>query len=91
MKSIMRTAFCILAALLSLPAVGQTAKAPQPSTLTVRVTDQLGAVIGKAFVFLHSDALERENPKPFRMEPSDRIQSTSPRSDTVSNFGFSHT
>jgi hypothetical protein len=36
--------------------------------LTVRVTDQLGAVIGKAFVLLHSDALERENPKPFSIE-----------------------
>lgn len=66
----MRTASCIFAALLSLPSLAQTAKPAQlqPSALTVRVTDQLGAMIGKALVLLHSDALERENPKPFNME-----------------------
>jgi hypothetical protein len=66
----MHTASCILAALLSLPSLAQTG-APaqvQASTLTIRVTDQLGAVIGKAFLLLHADALERENPKPFSME-----------------------
>lgn len=68
----MRTASCILAALVSLPSLGQTA-APVPahtqnSALTIRVTDQLGAVIGKAFVLLHADVLERENPKPFSMD-----------------------
>jgi hypothetical protein len=70
MKQIMRTASCIVAALLSLPSLAQTARPAQvqPSPLTVRVTDQLGAVIGKAFVLLHSDSLERENPKPFSME-----------------------
>jgi hypothetical protein len=40
----------------------------QQSALGIQLTDQLGAVIGKAFVLLHSDALERENPKPFSME-----------------------
>ena len=66
----MRTASCIFAALLSLPSLAQTAKPAQlqPSALTVRLTDQLGAMIGKALVLLHSDALERENPKPFNME-----------------------
>ena len=51
-------------------AVGQT-KSPtqgQPSTLSINVSDELGAVIGKAFVLLRSDALERENPKPFSLE-----------------------
>ena len=66
----MWTASCIFAALLSLPSLAQTSRPAQvqPSTLTVRVTDQVGAVIGKAFVLLHSDALERENPKPFSVE-----------------------
>ena len=70
MKQVMRTASCIFAALLSLPSLAQTA-APalaRTSTATLRVTDQLGAVVGKAFVLLHADALERENPKPFSME-----------------------
>ena len=40
----------------------------QVSSSTIRVTDELGAVIGRAFVLLHADALERENPKSFSME-----------------------
>lgn len=38
------------------------------SSLTILVVGPLGAVIAKAFVLLHSDALERENPKPFSLE-----------------------
>jgi hypothetical protein len=70
MKPIMRIASCIFAALLCVPSLAQTATPAQvqSSTLRVRVTDQLGAVIGKAFVLLHSDALERENPKSFTIE-----------------------
>ena len=70
MKQVMPTASCIFAALISLPSLAQTA-APalaRTSTATIRVTDRLGAVVGKAFVLLHADALERENPKPFSME-----------------------
>ena len=66
----MRILCCILAALLSLPSLAQTVvpTPAQASTSTILVTDQLGAVIGKAFVMLHADALERENPKPFSMQ-----------------------
>jgi hypothetical protein len=51
-------------------AVGQTPRPAQvqPSTLSIHVSDELGAVIGRAFVLLHADALERENPKPFNLE-----------------------
>jgi len=36
--------------------------------LSVKVVDELGAVIPKALVLLHADALERDNPKPFDLE-----------------------
>ena len=67
----MRTASYILATLLSLPSLAQTARPSQiqASTLAIRVTDESGAVIGKAFVLIHSDALERGNLKPFTLEP----------------------
>lgn len=67
----MRTASYMLATLLSLPLLTQTARPSQAqaSTLEIRVTDQSGAVIGKAFVLIHSDALERGNLKPFTLEP----------------------
>lgn len=70
MKLIIRFAFCIFVTLLSVTSFAQTSgpTQPQSSILTVRVVDQLGAVIGKAFVLLHSDALERENPRPFSLE-----------------------
>ena len=66
----MHRASCIIAVLLSLPSLAQrgTPAQGQASTSTIQVTDQLGAVIGKAFVLLHADALERENPKPFSMD-----------------------
>lgn len=38
------------------------------SVVTIQVRDPLGAVISKAFVLFHSDALERDNPKPFHLE-----------------------
>jgi hypothetical protein len=36
--------------------------------VTIEVTDELGAVIPKALVVLHADALERGNPKSFNLE-----------------------
>ena len=67
----MRAALYILATLLSLPLLAQTAKPSQAqaSTLTIRVTDESGAVIAKAFVLIHSDALEQRTLKPFTLEP----------------------
>jgi hypothetical protein len=44
------------------PAQGAT------SAVTIEVTDELGAVIPKALVVLHADALERGNPKSFNLE-----------------------
>jgi hypothetical protein len=40
----------------------------QPSTATVKVTDELGAVISKTFVVFRADSLERKDPKPFYLE-----------------------
>jgi hypothetical protein len=40
----------------------------QQSPLSIKVVDELGAVIPKAMVLLHADALERNNPKPFSLE-----------------------
>jgi hypothetical protein len=70
MKSMMRAASCIIFTLLSVPLLAQSSHPEQAptSSLTIRVVDPLGAVIAKAFVLLHSDALERENPKPFSLE-----------------------
>jgi len=40
----------------------------QSPTVTVKVTDEQGAVIAKTLVVLHADALERDNPKPFNLD-----------------------
>jgi hypothetical protein len=51
-------------------AVAQT-RAPaqrQFSDVSIEVRDELGAVIGKTYVMLRSDALERNNPTPFSLE-----------------------
>jgi hypothetical protein len=40
----------------------------QFSTVAVTVSDELGAVIPKAFVMLHADSFEMDNPKPFSLE-----------------------
>lgn len=40
----------------------------QSSTVTVTVRDPLGARISKAFLLVRTDALERDNPKPFYLE-----------------------
>jgi|SRR5215831_4299094 len=40
----------------------------QSSTVTVKVTDEQGAVIAKTLVVLHADALERDNSKPFNLD-----------------------
>ena len=40
----------------------------QSSAVTIEVRDELGAVIGRTYVMLRSDALERDNPKPFSLE-----------------------
>ena len=37
--------------------------------MTIRVTDESGAVIAKAFVLIHSDAPEQRTLKPFTLEP----------------------
>ena len=65
-KTIQTTVLLLACALVGVP---QTRPAQvQPSTLTVTVTDELGAVIAKGLVLLHADALERGNPKPFNLE-----------------------
>jgi hypothetical protein len=40
----------------------------QKTNLKGTVVDPMGAVIGKAYVLLHTDALERENPVAYRLE-----------------------
>ena len=56
--------------LLVYAAVGasQTKHPAQGSAVTIEVTDEFGAVIPKALVVLHADALERDNPKSFNLE-----------------------
>ena len=56
--------------LLVYAAVGasQTKHPAQGSAVTIEVTDELGAVIPKALVVLHADALESDNPKSFNLE-----------------------
>ena len=49
-------------------AVSQTIAQGSTSAVTIKVTDELGAVIPKALVVLHADMLERGNPKPFNLE-----------------------
>jgi hypothetical protein len=66
-KTILRASL-LLACTVS--AVAQT-RAPaqrQFSDVSIEVRDELGAVIGKTYVMLRSDALERNNPTPFSLE-----------------------
>jgi Carboxypeptidase regulatory-like domain len=68
-------------------AVPQTTRPAQSrsSTLSVNVTDELGAVIAKALVLLHADSLERENPKAFNRELR---TSTEGKAEAVLPSGF---
>ena len=56
--------------LCALTAFAQVHRPPlgEQSPWRVKVVDELGAVIPKALVLLHADALERNNPKPFDLE-----------------------
>jgi hypothetical protein len=66
-KTLQTVALFLLFAVAAVPQTTRPGQS-QSSTLTVNVTDELGAVIAKAMVLLHADSLERENPKPFNQE-----------------------
>ena len=67
MKKAIQTALLIAYAVI---AVSQTTRPAQGSTsaVTIKVTDELGAVIPNALVALHAHALERGNPRSFNLE-----------------------
>lgn len=67
MKKAIQTALLLAYAVI---AAAQATRPAQGSTsaVTIKVTDELGAVIPKALVVLHADALERGNPKSFNLE-----------------------
>jgi hypothetical protein len=56
----------------------------QLSTVTVKVTDEQGAVIARALVVLHADALERDNPKPFNLD----VRTTNGEAKVILPSGF---
>jgi len=66
-KKAIQTTLLLVCAVIVAP---QTTRPAQGSTsaVTIKVTDELGAVIPKALVVLHADALERGNPKSFNIE-----------------------
>lgn len=71
LRAVTKTIFqAVVLLVCAVSVVGQTnhPSQGQSSSLSVNVSDELGAVIERAFVLLRSDALERENPKPFSLE-----------------------
>lgn len=61
--------YLVVLSLVSLPCFGQaTPTRTQTSEVIISVKDEEGAVIGKAFLLLRADHLERENPQPFALE-----------------------